>query len=441
MWRFGKNALMELQRMLLLLAALLVFVGALLPIINAGQASAAQITSRSLTIGTAVISASTTYTFSFVPGTTAAIQGLEFQACTTALGTCTAPSGLSFSSAAGGTLTGTWTNATAFTVDATGANNCTASASVLCAKRTQAANESGSSARGVQFTGITNPNGTSCATINCTFFVRVTTYNLTTYTVPSINDTGTVASSTTQTLTINATIQEQLAFCVGNTAVDNATSSVATCGTISGTSLNLGTLNPTHISVSPVPVATYGGDANNGLAELSTNANSGVAVSYNAIQQSGTNHQGTLRVVGASCNAGSVNTDQCINAIGVTQSTETAGTEAFGMSIAGINCSNVSAYTCTFSSGTFNLVPTANYDCNGIVHGSADTYTTDSGVITGPSNCGYAWDETGTSETIASSTTVVGNEAMILKFAATPNTITPTGSYTAQADFVATPTF
>lgn len=441
MWKECKNVLSEARRALLLLLALILLGGGLLPVINAGHAAAAEITSRSLTIGSAVISASTSYTFSFVPGSTAPIQGLEFQACTTALGTCTAPSGLSFSSAAGGTLTGSWTNSTAFTVDNTGANNCTPSASVLCAKRTQTSNESGSSQRGVNFTGITNPNGSSCSTINCTFFVRVTTYNLTTYTTVSIVDIGTVASSTIQVLTVNATIQEALTFCIGNTTVDNATSSVPLCSSISGTSLNLGTLNSTNVSVSPVPATTYNGDANNGLAELSTNASNGATVTYNAIQQSGTNHQGALRVVGATCNSGTVNTDQCINSIGVTKSTLTAGTEAFGMAIGGINCSNVSAYTCTFSSGTFNLIPTTNYNCNGIVGGSADTYDTNSGVISGTTSCSYAWDETGTSETIASSSTVVGNEALILKFAATPNLITPTGSYTAQANFVATPTF
>src|SRR5258708_2385085 len=81
------------------------------------NATAAQITSRSLTIGSAQISTSTTYNFSFVPATAAAIQGLQFQACTTALGTCTAPSGLSFSSGAFSALTGTWTTSTNFTFD------------------------------------------------------------------------------------------------------------------------------------------------------------------------------------------------------------------------------------------------------------------------------------------------------------------------------------
>ncbi len=435
MWRGCKKTLAEVRRALLLLMALLAFMGGLIPIMNAGHAVAAEITNRSLTIGSAIINASTSYTFSFVPGTTAAIQGLEFQACTTALGTCNAPSGLSFSSAVYGSLTGSWTNATAFAAG-TGANNCTASASVLCANRTQPANELGSSPRGVQFTGVTNPNGTSCTTINCTFFVRVTTYSTNTYTAGSIVDIGTVASSTTQTLTVNAVIQEQLTFCIGNTTADTATAAVPLCNAISGSSLNLGNLSPGNTSVSPVS-STYGGDGNNGLAELSTNAYSGATVAYDAVQQSGS---GTMKVAAATC-SGSSYSDQCINAIGVTKAQIVTGTEAFGMAIGGIDCSNVSAYTCTFSSGTFNLIPTTNYNCNGIAQSTVDTYDTNSGLITGTSSCYYAWDATGTSETIASSSVPVGNEALILKFAATPELTTPQGTYTAKADFVATPTF
>src|SRR4051812_29958688 len=108
-----RQGLAELDRALLIV--LVVAVSAA-PVLFLNQtADAAQVTSRSLLITSAQAGATASYTPSFVPGTTAAIQGLKFQACTTALGTCTAPAGLSFSSAAGGTRTGTWTNATDFT--------------------------------------------------------------------------------------------------------------------------------------------------------------------------------------------------------------------------------------------------------------------------------------------------------------------------------------
>ncbi len=296
MWQYYRNKI-EKRIIVMLLAIVIACAGGALPSVNDGSASAATITQRSLKIGSAIVSTSNTYTYSLVPGTASAIQGLKFQACTTALGTCTAPSGISFSSAGGGTVGGSWTNATNFTTDASGANDCTASASIMCAKRTQAASETASGVRTVAFTSITNPNGTSCATINCTFFVRVTTYSTNTWTAGSIVDTGTVASSTVQTVTINATIQETLTFCIGATTINDATTAPPACSSISGSSLNLGTMNSSNVSISPV-AAGNGGDGNNGIAELSTNAASGATVSYTAVQQSGTNPKGT-RMVGA----------------------------------------------------------------------------------------------------------------------------------------------
>ena len=433
MWQRTKALINEAKRVFIVIMVVVLLSG-LIPFINSTSVSAAAITQRSLQLGSAITSTVTTYTYSFVPATTSAIQSLGFQACTTAIGTCTAPAGLSFSSAVFGSITG-WTNATNFAVDAVGSNNCIAAANVLCAKRTQAANETNSGVRTISFTTITNPSGASCTTSNCTFFVRVSTYSDTAYT--TLVDSGNVASSTTQTLTLNATVEEELTFCIGITTVDNATSAVPTCGTISGTSVSLGILNSSSVSVSPVAIATYSGNADNGLAEISSNAANGTSITYNAIQQAGTNQLGTLRVAGATCSTTASNTDQCINAVGVTKATLTAGTEDFGMTVAGINCSNVTAYTCNFSTGATNLTRTANYNCDG-----TNTYpTTDNNQVSGTTHCSYAWDQTGTAETIASSTSPVGNEALILKFAATPNLITPTGSYTALADYVATPTY
>jgi hypothetical protein len=81
-----------------------------------------------------------------------------------------------------------------------------------------------------------------------------------------------------------------------------------------------------------------------------------------------------------------------------------------------------------------------NYDGNG-----TNTYTTDNGPVGGTTDQGYAWDDSGTSQTIASSagsaTKVIDDEAMILKFAATPSITTPFGLYAAQADFIAVPTY
>ncbi|HEX9679387.1 MAG TPA: hypothetical protein VGA08_02090, partial [Candidatus Saccharimonadales bacterium] len=53
----------------------------------------------------------------------------------------------------------------------------------------------------------------------------------------------------------------------------------------------------------------------------------------------------------------------------------------------------------------------------------------------------WAWDETGTADRIATSTTVVDDEMLILRFAATSAITTPTGTYTVVSTYIATPTF
>jgi hypothetical protein len=442
MWQNCKTTLTEIRRALLLLGSLLILSSGLTPLLNGGTASAVAVTQRSLTITTGIASATATYTFAFTPGSTTQIQSMIFQACTTALGTCTAPTGINLS---GGAITksGTWGGATNFTKDTTTnptvgtpAVNCT-TVSILCLTRTDTTVQT-LVAHSIIDTGAVNQNSSNCGSAaNCTFFVRVFSYSDTAYTTAV--DNGTVASSTTQTLLVNFAIQEQLTFCIGTTTIDDGTTAPPACASVSGTSLNLGTASSGNVSVSPVTVGN-GGDGNNGIAELSTNAANGATVTYDAVQAgSGTNHLGTLRVTGASCNAGNINTDQCINAIGTTQATLTAGTEAYGMTIAAVDCSSAPAYTCTFAGGTYHLTRNANYDGTG-----GKTYPTDTNLVSGTTNAGYAWDETGTAQTIASSTSPNGSvdrEALILKFAATPNIVTPTGAYSVKGDFVATPTF
>ncbi|HEX4774689.1 MAG TPA: hypothetical protein VH234_04180 [Candidatus Saccharimonadales bacterium] len=427
------RSLERMQRVLLLLMATFMTVGPIM-LLNA-TATAQQITNRSVVISTAQAGATANYSFTFTPAQTTQVQSLTIQTCTTPLGACTAPSGINLS---GGTISQSgWQGATSFTKNTTtntATGNCV-NVDVLCLTRSDTTTQT-TTAHAITDTGVVNQDNTNCsAAANCTFFERITTYSSTTFTTQV--DAGVVASSTTQLFTVNAAIQEVLSFCIGSTTIDDAdTTTPPTCSTISGTSLNLGVLDSGHVNISPVP-AIDKGDGNNGLAELSTNAFNGTTVAYDAVQQSGTNHKGTLRVAGATCNAGNVNTDQCINAIGATRSTLTAATEAFGMTIAGVNCKNTAGYTCTYAGNTYNLRKASNYDGTGV----ATTYLADAGQITGTTAGGYAWDESGTAETIASSATVVDKEALILKFAATPTIVTPTGSYTAQADFVATPTY
>jgi hypothetical protein len=457
-----ENKIIDLIRVLLtplkqaILIIVIVFLGLvwLMPAMTQ-QAEAAQILTRSLTISSGVPSATNvTYSFTFTIPSTAQVQGLRFVACTTSVGTypgntCTAPTGMSgagngFSNVAFVSQSG-WQGATNFAIDSTGANDCTPSANVICANRTDTTSQTATS-RTIVFNTIKNPSSTNTA-----FYVGIQTYTTNNYTSISLTDNGTTASAVVQTLTTFAAVAEVLNFCVGSTTVNDTTTNVANdCTAMAGTSLNLGTLDTASVTVSPV--TTNGGDSKNGVALVRSNAGNGTVIEYDAIQQSGVNHKGTLRINGSTCDHPGSQvgfpqngfdgtndfTDSCINGASTTQNAFTAGTEEFGMTIAGINHGSTTSYSCTYGTppgNTCNMRPLTNYLGAG-TSGSSEAF--------GTSN-GFAWDETGTAEPIASSasSTVkqVDDEALILSYAATPSITTQFGSYQAQTDFIAIPTY
>ena len=318
-----------------------------------------------------------------------------------------------------GTVGGSWTNTTAFSRNASGANDCTAAANVLCISRTQAAAES-TAAKTITWDTQTNPTAVA------SYYVRITLYSNATWTVGGITDIGVVAYAIVNQLTTSARVQENLQFCVGTTTVDDATTSPGgDCSNISGTNIDIGAVD-TSVSISPVAATPNSGNALNGIAMVKTNANNGTTVSYFAEQN---NSSGKLKVVGATC-SGTSTTDQCFNSQGATQGTFTGGTENFGMTIGGINCGSTTAYSCAFASDTNNLKQSTNY-----VGNSSTAY----GVTSG-----FAWVDTGATTTIANtpgSVKVIDDEALILRFAATAAATTPTGSYSVVSTYIATPTF
>jgi hypothetical protein len=183
-----------------------------------------------------------------------------------------------------------------------------------------------------------------------------------------------------------------------------------------------------------------------------TNAVNGVVVDYKSLQDTSS---GQLKVPGATCGleTGVVTTDQCFNsadsdnnpANGATQMAIAAGTEKFGMTVAGVNCGSTTAYTCDFTNDLYNLRRDAEYDGNGTTGAGTTTFLTEADQVAGTTVGGYSWLSSGAADRIASSAgsavKVVDDEALILKFAATAGITTPTGSYTVQADFIATATF
>jgi hypothetical protein len=467
----------KLRRIYLVaIAAFLMSVGAA-PYFMRGHASAyGQIANRSVAISSAVPGkTNVTYTFTFTPASTTQVEYMKFIACnppavfaypgnTT---NCVAPTGLSFSGATYNTQTN-WQGAGTFAVDNTGANDCIPAVNVLCANRTDVTGQTLTS-RTISFSTITNPT-----TNNFSFYIGVYTYSGLTgsYKTADFLDFGATATAVTQSLTTNAAVAEVLQFCVGSTTVDDVDTTQPTnliasdCSGVSGTTVDIGTLDTSGINISPV--TTDGGNSNNGVAMVRSNAGNGVAISYDAIQAStGTNHLGTLRISGQTCNTigdpgadanGNTFTDPCINSAGwnsgtgnATQTTLTAGTELFGMTIAGINSNGTSSYACQYgdtnatptiaAGNSCHLEPQSNYFGKG--GSGTEDYCTSCNTV--DSGNGYAWDEDGSATTIASSAgaTVkqVDDEALLLKFAATPEITTPFGRYAVQTDFIAVPTY
>jgi len=354
---------------------------------------------------------------------------MAFEFCDQPLGTCTIANTPTIPAGSTVSQNGNWTNGTAFGTYArvNGTTSGTTNNEIRVT-RTQAASEtqSGSLDRSITFTGLTHN-----AAANLSFYPRIRIYSDTAYTTLAFE--GAVAQSTSQTLTVNARVQEVLQFCIGSTLIDDATTSIAAdCSAVTGTSVDLGVVDSNAIRVTPV-AAVNNGDLSNAVAMIQTNAVNGATIAYRSVQETSS---GKLKVVGATC-TGVTLTDQCFNSQGTTQGTFTAGTEKFGMTIAGVNCASVGAsYSCVYATGDTNLQPQSNYIGGAYTNTVSGTYG---------STAGFAWDDTGATTTIASSATsatkVIANEALVLKFAATAGLTTPTGQYQTQADFIATPTY
>jgi hypothetical protein len=266
-----------LKRAVLLFVVIFLMMAWLLPGLIP-SASAAQITDRSLTLGSGVPSASTSYTFAFTTATGGFhLDAIKLIACSSAIGsypgsTCAAPAGFSFTSATYGSISG-FTDSTNFTIDTTGANDCVATShpEILCLKRTSSSNDT-AAAKTLIINAVVNPS-----TPNTSFYIGVTTYNANTWPSGGRQDFGATAAAVVQTLSTYAAVAELLQFCAGSTNVNDVSTSIAAdCSGMTGTSINLGTLDSSQVSVSPVN--TNGGDNQNGTVMVRSNAGNGVVI-------------------------------------------------------------------------------------------------------------------------------------------------------------------
>ncbi len=186
-----------------------------------GTVSAAQITDRSVAIGSSAASANTTYNFTFTVPQSTTVKSVRFQACDTASGACTQSGAASgFSSATpGSSLSGQPTNL------GSGGTWTVSNADSTSLRITNTSN-TGSPSAGVtvNFSNVHNPSAT-----NSTFFIRITTYSDDAWATPI--DTGTVASSTAGQITVQVAIDEILTFTLASATVTLNTPSTSSTGT------------------------------------------------------------------------------------------------------------------------------------------------------------------------------------------------------------------
>ena len=427
-----KSAITLKKRLEIFGSVLALLAASVLPALFSTQiASAAQITSRSVRLTSSVVAqTAVTYNFSFNPATvtgtgTDDILGIVIQFCQNSplVGTtCTTTNGVTGTPADGATVNA---GGVGFTVHA---NSNQSDLTILTHATGITAPATGTPIT-FSFTA-TNPSGTSSTPgAPGTFYARVLTYNTEagaaayTATAPGTHlDDGGIALSTARQLTVNARVQEQLEFCVAaiaGTVVDASTTPANCTAFPTTTTVDIGVVDSAVASISPV-AATSGGNATNGGVMIRTNAVNGATISYFAEQNGGS---GRLKVAGATCSgttgfdAGSSEVDQCFNA-SATQTSFAATGEKFGMT-----SSTVLRPT---GSTTTNLTRDTSYDGDGTAAG------------------GFAWNQTGTNDpatTLATSSTVMDYEMLVLRFAARAAATTPTGAYAVTSTYIATSTF
>lgn len=372
-----------------------------------GKASAADLTSRSLSLsstlsGTALGSGTpgdadngseARHSFTFTP-TTTGHTSVTFEYCTDAIGTCTLPTGLVVPStpivvggggtAAFATRTITWTPGS--TLDTTAVT--------------------------VSFGDIVNPTYIASPTNpdDNTFFVRITA------TGGAQPDEGTVASAITEGITITARVAETLGFSTtGSFAGVGAPGS--NCMPVTGSgAIRLGDATEGTLSL------TQAYD-NYSAFRIYTNASEGVDVQYAG--------ETLTRTSGGD-----------IDAMGAAALASDVGTEQFGLaidtSVGGNNAVSIASSASTLDMA--NVTTEANLALNGGLTPLAGVYDNGEGTITDAGAATFAF-VAGTPTTIASSDGYVECKTAAVRYMANISPTTTSGTYTTTIVYSAVPKY
>jgi hypothetical protein len=425
------------HRGVLRLQIAILIVAGIAPALMNQSVSAAQLTSRKVTINKSAISSTDVeHAFSYSVPTTGPIQGIMYEFCTTPLGTCTLPSGMAVQAATHDSQT--FDQATAFTAHSvTNENDCSMSTNAykMCFERTAAGNESGASLHTIS--GITAPNA------YLTVYIRISTYNDNDFQTTDLVDTGVVASAYVRQLTVSGRVAERLEFCVAAIQDQEPAVTPTNCAAMpTTTSIAIGTIDPAAIYTTPVePTSTNASNDYFGAAMVNTNASGGVVVTYfpeaaTNVTSSDADQLRSFRVLPTDCNASSATlTDQCFRSAVNTAENFTAGQEKFGMYVPCVDSYGAGGTTINLAADT--VYRGTDADATESNSGNAATCQTDEAAT----NINFAFDDSGTPDTIAASSTVVDDEMIKLGFGATASATTPEGSYLVIITYIATPTF
>ena len=224
-----KSKVSRESRILALAGAFLILLGTVALAVMPRAASAAQIYERSLTLeagttdGGSMPGGTVKHFFQFkLPAVgDPNVGSIKFLYCTLAAGACVTPDGLDTTSATLDNQTG----ATGFSIDTDDVNGSP------YITRT-AASITADTAVSYRLGSVVNPDADDCpanATApSCTFFVRIFTY-ASTDTSGSAIDSGVVAASVNEQITLTGTMPESLVFCTGGSV--STTSGVPDCAT------------------------------------------------------------------------------------------------------------------------------------------------------------------------------------------------------------------
>lgn len=440
----------SLQRFQYVIIAALFMLALAMPVLMQGTTSAAALEQRSVTISTSEGDATgVSYDFGFDLPSSVAVQGILLQFCTTALGTCVLPTSMDVQ---GSTAVGSQTTseATVFAVRGgadVGACTQGANAYELCLERADTDAETAAT-KAVEVTGVENPSLSGNFT---NVFVRITLYSDTAF--ATAEHTGTVVAAIVRQITVNGRVSERLDFCVGAVLDDNggaggedteivAIGNNTVCADLPGdTVVDIGTLDDSSVTVSPVPIsAISGSNGNYGVAAVKTNALNGVAISFfaedaSSVSGADTHHLKAFRVNPTDCDTdqttGAGLVDQCFQSASATgddfSALSGATQERFGMQVSCFEQND----------GTRSTTAALSADAD-----FADSDTAD-GVDCEDDDdeTNFAWNETSTATDLASSSTVVDDELIKFNFGAIASSTTPTGAYTVVSTYIATATF